>query len=103
MPNGYKKMIPFLPHRWLELAGLRRLFTVLFYATLLVGLYAAWNWACTFWTDPAQLAAHSAPLRRIYGLAALQALLACSGFCALIRLSAVLDLLCKPTPREPGR
>ena len=35
--------------------------------------------------------------------AAAAALLACTGFCVLIRLSAVLDLLCKPTPREPGR
>lgn len=100
MPNGYKKMIPFLPHNWLGLTGLRRLFIVLFYATLLVGLYAAWNWACTFWTDPAQLAAYSAPLRRIYGLAALQALLACTGWSVFIQLLGALIKIFGACPQQ---
>lgn len=96
MPNEFKKIIPFLPHHWLELPGLRRLFIGLFYATLAVGLYAAWEWAATFWADPAQLAAQSAPLRRIYGLAAFQAAAACVGWTAFIRLLETLDLLARP-------
>ena len=95
MPNGYKKIIPFLPHHWLELTGLRRLFILLFYATLAVGLYAVWGWAETFWMDPSQLAAQSAPTRRIYGLAMLQAAAVCIGWAVFIRLLGTLERLCR--------
>ena len=43
MPNGFKNFHVFLPHNWLGLTGLKRLFTVLFYATFFVGVYAAFH------------------------------------------------------------
>lgn len=101
MPNGFKNFHAFLPHNWLGLTGLKRLFTMLFYATLFVGVYAAFNWLATFWTDPATLAAQSAPLRRIYGLAALQAMLACVGWSLFICLLGTLaQILSKADPRN---
>ncbi len=94
MRTAYLKIEPFLPHNWLDLPGLRRVFIALFYATLAVGLYAAVQWGLTFFTPPEQLALNSAPLRRLYGLATLQAALACVGFslpvCGLKALSDIL-------------
>ena len=101
MPNGFKNFHAFLPHNWLGLTGLKRLFTVLFYATFFVGVYAAFHWLATFWTDPATLAIQSAPLRRIYGLAALQAMLACVGWSLFIRLLGTLAQIARQTaPRN---
>lgn len=100
MPNACKKILPFLPHSWLDLAGLRKLFILLFYATLAVGLYAAACFVQTLFMDAAELAVHSAPLRRLYGLAVLQAMLACVGWLTLIHglgaLAAVRQALHRP-------
>lgn len=100
MRDACKKILPFLPHNWLGLKGLRRLFIALFYATLAVGAYAALCWVQTLFISAAELAVHSAPLRRIYALAALQAALACMGWTLLIRLLgaliAVRQTLCRP-------
>ena len=99
MQNVFK-IIPFLPHNWLDTPGLRWLFIALFYATLFVGVYAAFHWLATFWADPATLALNSAPLRRIYGLATLQALLACTGWSLLIQLLGVLGKTLAQCPRQ---
>ena len=93
MRNDSKKITAWLPHRWLELKGLSRLYTGLFYATLAVGMYAAGCWIHTFCIDPAELAVQSAPLRKIYLLAFLQSLLACLGWALLLRLCRALQQL----------
>lgn len=91
MQNAFKKITPYLPHNWLELSGLRRFFTFLFYLTLAIGVYAAVFWAGTFFMSANDLAAASAPVRRLYGLAALQAVLACAGMRFFILGLQVLD------------
>lgn len=93
MPNGFKKLTPFLPHHWLELKGLSRLYLFLFYATLAVGLYAGACWLETYFQTPQQLALNSAPLRRLYGLAVLQAGLACLVWLFLHRFCRTLQRL----------
>lgn len=87
MQNASKK---YFPHNWLGLKGLSRLYTVLFYATFLFALYSAWNWLATFWMDPAELQLHSAPLRRLYGFAAIQAGLVCLAWGVFARSCQVL-------------
>lgn len=95
MLNVCKKILPFLPHNWLGLTGLRRLFILLFYVTLAVGVYAACCFVQTLFMDPAELAVHSAPLRRLYGLAVLQAALACVGWLTLIHGMGALTAVCR--------
>ncbi len=98
MQTVSKKIRPYLPHNWLELKGLSRLFSALFYATLTVGIYAAGCWINTFLTDPAALAVHSAPLRKIYLLATFQAVLACIGWALLIQICRTLQALLETIP-----
>lgn len=91
MQNAFNKITAYLPHNWVELNGLRRFFLVVFYLTLAIGLYAAVCWVGTFFAPAGDLAAASAPMRRIYGLAALQAALACAGIRLFILGLQVLD------------
>lgn len=95
MQNVYHKFASFSPHRLLGLKGLSRLYIVLFYATLAVGLYAAVCWVGTFMQDPAELGTYSAPVRKIYLLAFAQALLACVGWSVLIRVCQALHEACQ--------
>lgn len=96
MPIVSRRIQAFLPHNWLELKGLLRIYVVLFYVTLGIGIYAFGCWIQTFWTDPAQLAVQSAPLRKIYLLATLQAGLACTAEFLLISLCRSLQkVLCQ--------
>lgn len=97
MRNVYKRVFPLMPHNWLGLSGLANLFILLFYATGAVGLYAVCCWAATFFTDPAILQAASAPIRRIYGLASIQALLVCVGWWVLIAGCRALNTLMRQT------
>lgn len=97
MQNAFNKIAPYLPHNWLGLNGLRRIFTVLFYLTFIIGLYATVCWAGTFFTPAGELAAASAPLRRLYGQAAVQAALACAGECFFILGFKVLSSVQKTT------
>lgn len=64
-----------LPHNWLDLKGLRRVFLGAFYADFLIMLYTFYNFV-SVWLAPAEtLAVQSAPLRRLWTAALLQELL----------------------------
>ncbi len=65
----------FWPHRWLNLPGLIRLFTVLFYVPAAVFAYSAVNLIFTLLTPAERLAANSAPLKTLWFSASAQSLL----------------------------
>lgn len=69
----YKK---YLPHHWLNLKRLAIAWIVFFYATLIFGIYAAYNWILVLQLPEEFWQQNSAPLIRIYGFGAGGALLA---------------------------
>lgn len=70
-----QKYASLLPHNWLDLKGLRRVFLGAFYADFLIMLYTFYNFV-SVWLAPAEkLAVQSAPLRRLWTAALLQELL----------------------------
>lgn len=64
-----------LPHNWLDLKGLRRLFLGAFYADFVIMLYTLYNCIAVWLTPAEKLAVQSAPLRRLWTAALAQELL----------------------------
>lgn len=94
MPNKY------LPHNWLGLKGLSIVWTVLFYATLAFGVYAAYNWILVLQLPEEFWQQNSAPLIRIYGLAAGASLLAAATEMGILRVLAALQTIKKAAKQK---
>ncbi len=81
----------YLPHNMLGFKSLQIIWTVFFYATLVFGVYAAYNWILVLQLPAEYWQINSAPLIRIYGFAAGAALLVCLAELGVLRTLA----LCK--------
>lgn len=86
--NVFKK---YLPHNLLELKELRALWLFFFYATLVFGLYAAYNWIQVLQLPEEYWRINSAPLKQIYGYAAGASLLACAAELCVWRALKILQ------------
>ncbi len=80
----------FFPHRWVGLKTVEVICLILFYATLAVGIYALGCLIYTFFVSPETLAQNSAPARKLYGFAALQAALACVAELTVAKICSAL-------------
>lgn len=86
--NVYKN---YLPHNWLGFKGLSVVWRVFFYATLVFGVYAAYNWIQVLRLPDEFWQYNSAPLKQIYGYAAGASLLVCMAELGILRVLAVLE------------
>lgn len=84
----------YLPHNWLEWKGLNVVWRIFFYATLAFGLYAAYNWILVLQLPDEFWQYNSAPLKQIYGYAALVAALVCLAELGILRILAALEKIC---------
>ncbi len=82
----------FFPHRWIGLKTIEVIGLILFYATLAVGVYALGCFLYTFLLSSDILAQNSAPARKLYGFATLQAGLTCIIELALVKICQALRI-----------
>ncbi len=90
----------YLPHNWLNFKRLSGIWTVFFYATVAFGVYAAYNWILVLQLPEEYRLLNSAPLERIYGLAAGASLLAAVLETGILRVLKTLKTVKKAVTQK---
>lgn len=90
----------FIPHRWIDLKGLTRLFSFLFYIPLIVFIYSFIQWIWVLFTPAKELALYSAPVKQLWFSAAVQSLLIGVIIITLAKLLKTLAALAQRTTQK---